>query len=588
MQSVTNMAALGKHSRIIFLIMLANFFIACGDGGDGGGGGGPALETAYVYIDDRPPSLTVMSATISLGGEASCDACPPGAWAQDTCPALEGERSSGMSVGWSNLATGQSGPASHGIIGYQVYLPFAHICKTVYQHRWAARDIPLTVGENVIEITASGASYAPGTASITITRLLTPIQNLKAVSGKQQVTLSWDPMPEATSYNVYWSTSRDVGTINGTLIANVSTPYIHTGLLDNTTYYYIVTAVVDGFESEGSNVVWGTPGWLLESVVVMPAGVSPVDIALAVDHAGQAHFHYSYARNTGGVINGYIGIGNGSWNNSYIDSGSRVDIAWDPPDKWHMSFLSNSGLRHVSSDMNLLLADTIDATGTCDTSLALDAAGKAYIAYFTETGLRYATNSYGAWTYGDITAFGFRSTCPSGRDSVSLGVDSAGVAHVAYQADFSLGLQYATNAGGTWVISTVWPSNIEDVSLAIDSNGATHMVFGGDGSVPIKYAHNKLGTWTIETIEPLGGGAYGRNPSLSLDAAGKAHVAYFHPESREIRVATNSTGEWHISSIETVDDPLVKQVPTDTAIDAQGNVHFVYFTIKSVRYATNK
>ena len=585
MQPVTNQASLGISSRVVLLILLANFVVACGDDGGGGQPPPPPAQPAFVRIE-RPLSSTVKSATISLGGEATCDTCPPSAWAQDTCPPLEGERSSAIGVEWSNLATGQSGTASHGIIGYHTYLPFAHICKTVYQHRWSAHDIPLTIGENIIEITASGASYTPGTASITITRLPSPIENLKAVPGKQQITLSWDPVPGATSYNVYWSTSRDIGTTNGTLITNVSNPYIHTGLLDNTTYYYVVTAVANGIESEGSDVAWSTPGWLLESVVVMPAGVSPRDIALAVDDAGQAHVHYSYYQDiwTG---NFYAGIANGSWYTSHLDDSSRVDIALEPPDKAHVSFLSNSGLRHGVYDVGWKL-DTVDAAGTCDASLALGAAGKAHIAYFTETGLRYTTNSSGAWTHGDITDLGFRLNCPSGRDSISLGVDSAGVAQVAYQADFNLGLQHATNAGGTWVISTVWPSDIEDVSLAIDSSGATHLVFGGDGGVPIKYAHNQLGTWTIETIEPLGGGAYGRNPSLSVDTAGKAHVSYFHPGSREIRYATNSNGDWHISSIDTADDPLATQVPTDTAIDAQGKVHFVYFTTKSVRYATNK
>jgi len=587
MQTMTKKASLKMPSRVIFFFMIANFFVACGDGGNGGGVGGPARETAYVRIDP-PVSSTVKSATISLGGEASCDACPPGAWAQDTCPALEGERGSAVGVGWSNLVTGQSGPASHHIIGYHVHLPFSHICKTVYRHLWSAYDIPLTIGENVIEITASGASYAPGTASITITRLLSPIQTLKAVSGKQQVTLSWDPMPEATSYNVYWSTSRDVGTTNGTLIANVANPYIHTGLLDNTTYYYVVTAVANGLESEESDVVWSTPGWQLQSVVVLPADVYGGSIALAVDHAAQAHIHYSYAQDTGSFsvhANRYASIGpNGSWNTSYIDSGGGADIALELSNKVHVSFLRNSGLRHGVYDVGWTL-DTIDATATCHASLALDAVGKAHIAYFTDTGLRYATNSSGTWTYGDITDLGYRNySC----GSVSLSVDSAGVAHVAYQIDYRLGLQYATNAGGTWVISTVWPHDIEEVSLAVDSDGATHMVFAGDGGFAMHYAQNKLGTWTDETIEPLGGGAYGRNPSLSLDAAGKAHVAYFHPESREIRYATNRNGDWHIASIDTVDDPLATRVPTDTAIDAQGDAHFVYFTIKSVRYATNK
>lgn len=607
MQPVTNKASFGMYSRVIFLIVIANFFVACMDGGVGGGGGGPALETAYVRIE-RPLSSTVKSATISLEGEATCDACPPSAWAQDTCPALEGERSSAIGVGWSNLTTGQSGPASHRIIGYHAYLPFAHICKTVYQHLWSAYDIPLTIGENVIEITASGGSYAPGTASITITRLLTPIQNLKAVSGKQQVTLSWDPMPEATSYNVYWSTSRDVGTTNGTLIANVSNPYIHTGLLDNTTYYYIVTAVVDGFESEGSNVVWSTPGWLVESVVVMPVGVSPGDIALAVNNAGQAHIHYSYVQNISGLrlqSNRYANNTLGYWD---IQSGSilgkasyvNADIAVESPNNVHVSLLSNvagsDGLRHGVFAYGAGWTDeTVDAAGTCDASLALDAANKAHIVYFsgyglTGAGLRYATNSSGAWANGVIANFGFPFYCRGVPDSVSLGIDSAGIAHVAYDAPGSGNLEYATNAGGTWVISTVWPSHIQGVSLAVDSNGITHIVFA-DGSSTLRYAHNTLGTWTIEAINDqtlLGEPYYLSNPSISVDAAGKAHVVYFHSVYKEIRYATNSQGNWHISSIETVDDPLAKQVPTDTAIDAQGNVHFVYFTTKSVRYATNK
>ncbi len=61
--------------------------------------------------------------------------------------------------------------------------------------------------------------------------------------GNSQVTIGWNAVAGATSYNIYWSTSPGVTKENSTKIqALTESPYKQTGLANGTTYYYIVTA----------------------------------------------------------------------------------------------------------------------------------------------------------------------------------------------------------------------------------------------------------------------------------------------------------------------------------------------------------
>ena len=56
------------------------------------------------------------------------------------------------------------------------------------------------------------------------------------------MTVSWPAVAGATSYNLYWSAVTGVTPANGTLIANVTSPFMHTGLAASTAYFYILTA----------------------------------------------------------------------------------------------------------------------------------------------------------------------------------------------------------------------------------------------------------------------------------------------------------------------------------------------------------
>jgi len=80
-----------------------------------------------------------------------------------------------------------------------------------------------------------------------------------ASPGNNEVVINWNSVSGATSYNIYWSTTTGVTTANGTKIVGVTSPYIHTGLTNGTTYYYIVTAVNSYGESAPSAQVSATP-----------------------------------------------------------------------------------------------------------------------------------------------------------------------------------------------------------------------------------------------------------------------------------------------------------------------------------------
>jgi hypothetical protein len=78
-----------------------------------------------------------------------------------------------------------------------------------------------------------------------------------------QLTISWNAVSGATSYNVYWSTTTGVTTANGTKITAATSPYLHTGRTNGIPYYYVVTSVTAGGESPASAEVNEKPMALL-------------------------------------------------------------------------------------------------------------------------------------------------------------------------------------------------------------------------------------------------------------------------------------------------------------------------------------
>lgn len=111
------------------------------------------------------------------------------------------------------------------------------------------------------------AVNAAGESDVSVEKTATPIAtsppiaptNLRATAGNGKVTVSWDSVTGATSYNIYYGTTAGVTKATGTKLAGAVSPADVIGLTNGTTYYFVVTAVNANGESVESFVDSATP-----------------------------------------------------------------------------------------------------------------------------------------------------------------------------------------------------------------------------------------------------------------------------------------------------------------------------------------
>jgi hypothetical protein len=85
------------------------------------------------------------------------------------------------------------------------------------------------------------------------------LSGVVAIAGEGENVIDWNNAVSVSAYNIYWSTTPGVTQATGTKIADVTSPYTHTGLINGTTYYYVVTAENGSGESPDSSEVSATP-----------------------------------------------------------------------------------------------------------------------------------------------------------------------------------------------------------------------------------------------------------------------------------------------------------------------------------------
>jgi hypothetical protein len=125
------------------------------------------------------------------------------------------------------------------------------------------RDIPKVTGVKYVELyfSSSAGGFLRELNIFSESACGCDIQeptDLTATDGNSYVTLNWTTVEGATGYNVKRSTVS-----NGpyTTVANnvYGTSFNDTDVVNGTTYYYVVTALKDGEESENSNEASATP-----------------------------------------------------------------------------------------------------------------------------------------------------------------------------------------------------------------------------------------------------------------------------------------------------------------------------------------
>ena len=201
---------------------------------------------AYVGIDTADPKVD--TASISLQGQAECPGCFASDWQLGSCPVIECPNADGE-VWWTNHATGDTGSATHGIFSACNCPIFSYgYCYSACRHVWWA-TVPLTFGDNDIEVFATAPGYATGSDGALVQRAPVAPTWVAADAGPGVVQLAWTDVAGATSYNLYWSTTPYGWAALCTKIEDVTSPYLHTGLPGGVTIYYYVTAIAAGVES---------------------------------------------------------------------------------------------------------------------------------------------------------------------------------------------------------------------------------------------------------------------------------------------------------------------------------------------------
>ena len=224
---------------------------------------GLTAGTAYYYIITAVNSAGESSASIQVS--ASTTAAP----AVPTVPAApSGVITSGgtkqVTISWNAVSTATS---------YNVYYASSpgvtkangtKLANVVTPAVQTGLSDASTYYYIVTAVNSNGESAA-SVQMVATTLSATPSPTVPAVptdpgaaGGANKVTLSWGAVLGASSYNVYWSTSSSLTSANGTKIAGVASPYVHTGLAAGTTYYYVVTAVNSVGESSASPRVTAT------------------------------------------------------------------------------------------------------------------------------------------------------------------------------------------------------------------------------------------------------------------------------------------------------------------------------------------
>ncbi len=323
---------------------------------------------------------------------------------------------------------------------------------------------------------------------------------------------------------------------------------------------------------------------------------------LAVDGAGKAHVAFE----RGGDIY-YATNSSGAWVTTAISTDPadeyRPAIALDGSGQAHVAYFAgfppNLDIYHATNAGGAWSTEAVGntsmpATWNLHLGLALDGAGRAYIAYHTYDGADYEVNirhqqsargtaPLGGWATLIVTDNAVQDEYPS------IAVDGSGAIHVAYQsydaAAFTYDVWYATYSGGAWNSGRVTDSaGLDDKapSLALDGAGQTHLaweVAAAMADSEIGYASNASGAWVTTTL--TANAEHDTSPSLAVDGSGQAHIAYEYYDGTQyhIHYTSNAGGAWATDEVAAapVQEAFLAANDHALAVDGAGYVHVTYF-----------
>jgi hypothetical protein len=170
------------------------------------------------------------------------------------------------------------------------------------------------------------------------------------ISASNELTINWDSVGNATSYNIYWATAPGANKTSSKLSDITSSSFVHTGLTSGVTYYYVVTAVNSFGESSESVEAFS----LLD--IPRPTGaISAVagdkQVALSWSANGAASYNIYMASQPGVTKANYATLADGTVQASTMDAYTFTNLTNGKTYYFAVTSVNSFGESGESSEM---------------------------------------------------------------------------------------------------------------------------------------------------------------------------------------------------------------------------------------------
>lgn len=222
---------------------------------------------------------------------------------------------------------------------------------------------------------------------------------VNAVSGDGEVTVEWFDQADADTYSVFWSTSPSGG---GTEIADVTSPYVVTGLTNSVTYYLSVVGTNAAGAGPVSQVVEATPialvaGWTAQEEINSPFSAFSDRVQLddvAINDSGVAAALWTTTEGTTSIVRRIVvnHTASGSWGEQFIlsNAGTSASVAVTPAGDIHVASDEGAIIRARRNTNNawndpVVIRNNSSARDGFGVELAADGQGNVFLCWVEET-----------------------------------------------------------------------------------------------------------------------------------------------------------------------------------------------------------